>query len=121
MSGSPELLHIWRNPSCLGVSVFYFEFFSTKFAACLKPPSRNNDCKLFNLRMQQHEQGACGTQIMRLWSLYKRCFLPFSAKLPTQNIAWLEENSPLIAVSRRVRNILFFRSQVADQQKGGSS
>ena len=40
------------------VPVDFFEFFSTEFAACSKPPSRDNPRKASYLRTQQRDQGA---------------------------------------------------------------
>ena len=35
-----------------------FEFLSTEFAACSKPPSRDNHCKVSYPRTQQRDYGA---------------------------------------------------------------
>ena len=58
------LLGGWRNPDLLrsfrwfNVPVNFFEFLSTEFAACSKPPIRDNHCKAFYPRMQQRDQDA---------------------------------------------------------------
>ena len=49
-----------------------FDFFPRKFAACSKPPSRDNHRKGLYQRTQQRDQGAEWTQIMRSWSSLKR-------------------------------------------------
>ena len=91
------MLNIWRSAyfpcndyfviggihTYLGVStdpnipVDFFEFLSTKFAACSKPPSRDNHRKASYPRMQQRDQGAGWTQIMRSGSSWKRRLYPF--------------------------------------------
>ena len=51
---------IRRIQTCLGVSnvlVDFFELFSTEFAACSKPPSRDNHRKASYPRTQQRDQG----------------------------------------------------------------
>ena len=45
---------------CFNVPVVLWEFWSNKFAACSKPPSRDNHRKALYRRVQQHDQGADG-------------------------------------------------------------
>ena len=77
------LLRGWRNPHLLrsfqwsNVPVNFFKFLSTKFAAGLKPPSRDNYRKTSYPRTQQRDQGAGWTQIIRSGSLLKRRLNPF--------------------------------------------
>ena len=65
------LLRGWRNPHLLRsfqwskVPVNSLKFLSTEFAACTKPPSRDNHRKASYPRMQQRDQGTGRTQIMR--------------------------------------------------------
>ena len=42
--------------------MFFFEFMSTKFAACSKPPSRDNYRKASYPRTQQRDQGGVGVE-----------------------------------------------------------
>ena len=54
--------------TCLKVSsvpMDFFKFLSTEFAACSKPPSRDNHRKASYPRTQQRDQGADRTQIKR--------------------------------------------------------
>ena len=50
--------HLLRNFPWSNVPVDFFEFLSTKFAACSKPPSRDNHRKASYPRTQQRDQGA---------------------------------------------------------------
>ena len=56
------LLPGWRNPhllrsfQCSQVPVNFFEFLSTEFAACSKPPSRDNHRKASYPRTQERDQ-----------------------------------------------------------------
>ena len=45
--------------------VDFFEFLSTEFAACSKPPSRDNHRQVSHPKTQQRDQGMGCTQIMR--------------------------------------------------------
>ena len=56
-------LSFGRIRTRLGVDIFQvfrltFDFFPHKFAACSKPPSRDNHCKASYPRTQQRDQGA---------------------------------------------------------------
>ena len=77
------LLRDWKNPHLLmsfewsNVSVDFFEFLTTEFAACSKPPSRDDHRKASYPRTQQRDQSRGWTQIMRSGSSLKRRLLPF--------------------------------------------
>ena len=75
------LLRGWRKPHLLRsfrwskVPVDFFEFVRLgypffEFAACSKPPSRENHCKASYPRTPQRDQGAGWTQIMRSGSRF---------------------------------------------------
>ena len=61
----------------INVPVDFFELVLTEFAACLKPPSRDNYCEASYPRTQQRDQDEGWTQIMRLESSLKRRLYPF--------------------------------------------
>ena len=83
-----QILRAWRNPHLLrgfwwfNVLVNFFKFLSTEFAACSKPPNRDNHRKASYPKTQQRDQSkikvvvksdACTTQSRcRLRSCKKR-------------------------------------------------
>ena len=61
---------LWGILTCLrfywsNIPVEFSEFLSTEFAACSKPPSRDNHSKASYPRTQQRNQGTGWTQIMQ--------------------------------------------------------
>ena len=60
--------HLLRSFRWSNVHVDFFKFFSIEFAACSKPPSRDNHRKASYPKTQQRDQGAGWTHMIRLGS-----------------------------------------------------
>ena len=77
---------LWTNPHPLRswpfskLSCWRFDFFPRKFAACLKPPSRDNYRKAFYPRTQQRDQGAGWTHDPAIRVVVKTTLLPIQPR-----------------------------------------
>ena len=77
----------WTNPHplrswpCSKLSYWRFDFFPRKFAACLKPPSRDNHRKASYPRTQQRDQGAGWTHDPAIRVVVKTTPLPIRPRL----------------------------------------
>ena len=102
-SPPPLAMPLWRNPHLIrsfqwsNVPLDFFEFLSTEFAACLKPPSRDNHCKASHPWTQQHYLD--GGLRLREWSitLFYPNWLPDCFKLKQKNftrliVDWMMRN-----------------------------
>ena len=89
------LLHGWIKPRLLksfqwsNAPIGFFELLSTKFAACLKPRSRDNHRKTLYWRMQQHDLGAGWTQILHSWLSLKLHLYPFGRAANSKSYTYL--------------------------------
>ena len=125
---------LWTNPHPLRSWLFSklyswrLDFFPHKFAACSKPPSRDNYCKACNPRTQQRDQSAgwahdhairivvkndaftlLATQPTKCFKYEMRCIVPYC--LPSR--ATICKRTLYVVKVRTIQIALSFRSKFA--------